>query len=73
MSEERRGEQWLAGMRVKVWNRYETPSRMRLGTIVDRSWGRDKGAPIYWFTVEMDGIEGGWVFGPSELQQPEQG
>ncbi|WGX94516.1 hypothetical protein [Nocardioides sp. L-11A] len=70
MTEERRGEQWHTGMRVRVWNRYEEPGQWRIGTIVDRSWGRDRGAPIYRFTVEMDGVEGDWVFEPGQLHSP---
>lgn len=72
MDEERRGEQWREGMRVQVWNRYEKPGQIRVGKIIDRSWGRDKGAPIYWFTVKMDGVEDSWVFGPGELSQPDE-
>lgn len=71
MTEDRRGEEWHAGMRVRVWNGYEQPGQWRNGTIVDRSWGRDRGEPIYRFTVEMEGVEGRWVFEPGQLHAPE--
>jgi hypothetical protein len=71
MESGRRGEQWQVGMRVKVWNRYETPGQLREGVIVHRSWGRDRGAPIYWFRVRLDGLENVCVFGPGDLQQPD--
>ncbi|MCA1218845.1 hypothetical protein [Streptomyces sp. 8L] len=58
-------------MRVRVWNRYEERPQIREGTIRERSWGRDRGKPIYWFSVKLDGIEGTWVFGPGELAKPE--
>lgn len=74
MAEEQRwGEEWKPGMRVRVLNRYETPGQMRNGVIVSRSWGRDKGSPIYWFEVRMHGVDGTWVFGPGALLRPEPG
>jgi hypothetical protein len=54
-------------MRVKVFNRYETPGAWRVGTIIERSWGRDRGKPIYHFTVKMDDVDGHWVFDPGQL------
>ena len=71
MEEVRWGEEWQVGMPVRVHNHYETPPQMREGVIVSRSWGRDRGKPIYRFVVEMEGVEGGWVFNPGELNQPE--
>jgi hypothetical protein len=67
MAEDRWGDEWLPGMRVQVFNRYEKPGQTRRGVIVSRSWGRDRGKPIWWFTVKMDGVEGEWVFGPGQL------
>ncbi|WP_157371508.1 hypothetical protein [Angustibacter sp. Root456] len=71
MPEERWGEKWQVGDRVTVWNHYEEPSRLRHGVIVNRSWGRERGKPIYWFTLQLEGVEGTWVFGPGALQVPE--
>lgn len=71
MPEERRGEQWTTGMRVQVLNRYEKPPSVRSGVVTNRSWGRERGAPIYWFTVRLDGVDGEWVFGPGELLMPD--
>ena len=72
MTEERRGEEWTAGTRVKVWNQHETPGQFREGVIISRSWGRDdRRKPIYWFIVRLDGSLDEYVFGPGQLQKPE--
>lgn len=64
------GEEVQIGTRVRLSNRYETPPRVREGTIVGKSWGRDRGKPIYWFSVEFDDLDGQWVFGPGEVGAP---
>jgi hypothetical protein len=55
MNEERWGEQWNVGDRVRY--HHPDPSRNQTveGTIVDKSWGREGGEPIYHFTVVADG------------------
>lgn len=68
MAEKRWGSEWRPGMRVIVFNKYETPGQKRCGIIVDRSWGRDRGKPIWWFGVKMDNVDGLWAFGPGELR-----
>jgi hypothetical protein len=60
------------GGRVRVFDRYHKPGAVRDGTIKDRSWGRERGKPIWWFTVDLDDFPGeGWVFGPGELNAPD--
>jgi hypothetical protein len=70
VEEKRWGDEWLPGMRVRVFNHYTEPHGMREGTITSRSWGRDKGKPIWRFSVAMDGIEGEWSFEPGHLLPP---
>jgi hypothetical protein len=65
--EERWGEEWKPGMRVRVFHARGTPPDWHVGTIVDRSWGRERGKPIYRFTVQLDGIDGTWIFNPGQL------
>ncbi|MFJ6003883.1 hypothetical protein [Arthrobacter sp. NPDC092385] len=66
MNEQRRGEQWHPGNRI----RYVHPGRSQLveGEIKERSWGRDRGKPIYLFTVVADGEEDSYVIGPERVQ-----
>lgn len=70
MNEERLGEQWNVGDRVRY--QHPDPSRHQTveGTIVNKSWGRDAGQPIYHFTVIADGETLGWVVGPRNIQHP---
>lgn len=58
-------------MRVVVHNTYERPARYREGRIVDRSWGRERGIPIYRFTVRLDEVEGRFVFERGQLAHPD--
>ncbi|MEU9968019.1 hypothetical protein [Streptomyces malaysiensis] len=69
--EKRRGEEWRPGMRVAVCNTKERPARYREGRIVDRSWGREGGRPIYRFSVQLDNVEGQYIFNPEELRAPD--
>lgn len=68
MTEERWGEQWNVGDRIRY--HHPDPSRHQTveGTIVDKSWGRDGGEPIYHFTVVADGETSGWIVGPRNIQ-----
>lgn len=63
MEEERWGEEWHIGDRI----RYRHPALNYLveGVIKNRSWGRDKGKPIYHFTVLADGENESFVIGPA--------
>jgi hypothetical protein len=54
-------------MRVKLFDRYHPALGMRDGVIKERSWGRDRGKPIWWFVVAFDGDSDKWVFGPGEI------
>ncbi|MFI2757820.1 hypothetical protein ACH5A3_02920 [Streptomyces echinatus] len=46
----------------------QDPSRaIRDGVIKDRSWGRDRGKPIWWFTVVFDGDTEARVYSPGEI------
>jgi len=44
-----------------------TPPVMRDGVIKDRSWGRDRGKPIWYFDVLFDGDSEVRVFHPSHM------
>jgi hypothetical protein len=70
-NEQRWGDKWKREDRVRVFDHYHEPGVVRDGTIKDKSWGRDRGKPIWWFTVEFDGFPGeGWVFGPGQINAP---
>jgi hypothetical protein len=69
--EPRWGDEWKPGDRVRVFDHYHEPGAVRDGTIRDRSWGRDRGKPIWRFTVDLDDFPGeGWVFEPGQLNAP---
>lgn len=68
MEETRWGEEWNIGDRVRYG--HPDPGRTDFveGAIKDKSWGREKGKPIYLFLVRADGEETDWVIGPDRLQ-----
>ncbi|MDX2692944.1 hypothetical protein [Streptomyces ipomoeae] len=43
------------------------PPVERDGVIKDRSWGRDRGKPIWWFQVLFDGDTEARVYHPSSI------
>jgi hypothetical protein len=63
--EKRWGDEWRPGMRVRLWDKRK--GEMRDGVIKERSWGRERRKPIWWFTVRFDGDTESWVYGPGEI------
>lgn len=68
MSEERLGEKWNVGDRIRYPHPNPSNRGTVEGTIVDKTWGRDKGTAIYNFTVRADGERDTWVIGPHVIQ-----
>lgn len=68
MSEERLGEEWNTGDRIRYPHPNPSSPRTVEGTIVDKTWGRERGTAIYHFTVRADGETETWVIGPRVIQ-----
>ncbi|TLM83647.1 hypothetical protein FDW83_09310 [Pseudarthrobacter sp. NamE2] len=68
MSEERHGEKWNIGDRIRYPHPNPDSRRTVEGTILDKTWGRESGTPIYHFTVKADGETETWVIGPNVIQ-----
>lgn len=69
MNEERRGGEWKINDRVVYTHRDPKRQDRVLGTIVDRSWGRDsKSLPIWRLRVIADGETESWPADPEHLQ-----
>ncbi|CDR09632.1 hypothetical protein [Streptomyces iranensis] len=67
--EKRRGDEYRPGMRVRMIDNRNPARQTRDGVIKDRSWGRDRGKPIWWFTVVFDGDDDTEerVYSPGEI------
>lgn len=67
MAEKRWGDEWRPGMRIRMVDTDAVPAVERDGVIKGRSWGRDRGKPIWWFEVLFDGDTEARVFGPGRI------
>ncbi|WP_327132000.1 hypothetical protein OG311_13500 [Streptomyces sp. NBC_01343] len=65
--EKRWGDEWRPGMRVRMYDRDSPTQETRDGVIKNRSWGRERGKPIWWFTVLFDGDTEERVYKPGEI------
>ncbi|ASN20120.1 hypothetical protein [Arthrobacter sp. YN] len=72
MNEERWGEQWKIGQRIRY--SHPDPDRNEIvdGVIKDRHWGRDKGEPIFHFSVLADNETDQWIVDPKHIQPDEK-
>ncbi|MFF4166886.1 hypothetical protein [Streptomyces sp. NPDC001741] len=53
--EKRWGDEWRPGTRVRMADNQDAGKAVRDGVIKNRSWGRDRGKPIWYFEVLFDG------------------
>ncbi|MFF9210469.1 hypothetical protein [Streptomyces sp. NPDC014791] len=65
--EKRWGDEWRPGMRVRMYDRDSPTREIRDGVIKNRSWGRERGKPIWWFEVLFDGDTEVRVYKPGEI------
>lgn len=54
-------------MRVRMFDRQSPTREIRDGVIKDRSWGRDRGKPIWYFSVLFDGDTETRTYVPGEI------
>lgn len=66
--EKRWGDEWKPGMRVRMPDNQSASREMRDGVIKDRSWGRDRGNPIWYFSVLFDGDTETRIYTPGSMQ-----
>lgn len=65
--EKRWGDEWRPGTRVRMPDNQSPTREIRDGVIKDRSWGRDRGKPIWYFEVLFDGDTEARSYGPSVM------
>ncbi|WP_432030821.1 hypothetical protein [Streptomyces sp. 1222.5] len=65
--EKRWGDEWRPGVRVRMFDNQDRAQIIRDGMIKKRSWGRDRGKPIWWFEVLFDGDTEVRVYGPGQI------